>query len=236
MHLQVSSLEQEGEIQVSKSLKHPLLIDSSEMEALFEALGSFHIFRVSGVLSLDKAEVSKMRFLETYRVYIEGLKKGKLVDEKSLRAIFSSVFTVDPEHLFALPVKEDRYLIKVKRPVIQLKLHHFVHSEMDGRFHLGVMAKDSISWGIVFSYPQLFQDPKTKEIIKVRNGFPNTALFQRLTKWTRTHTLATPMLDGKNRVNVPMRLGKKCFSWINNHPSLKQKNLEVLDVTARANT
>ncbi|NGX60374.1 MAG: hypothetical protein KR126chlam3_01547, partial [Chlamydiae bacterium] len=136
------------------------------------------------------------------------------------------VFTASPDLLYAMPLKENKYLIKAKRPVIQLQRHHFIYS--DG-FYSGIIGEKSITWGIQFSYPQLFLDTKTGIIGKVEKNdrFPNTALFQRLTKWVRDNTSATPFCIKEKRVNQPIRLGKKCFSWINNHPELKERGLYV---------
>jgi hypothetical protein len=55
--------------------------------------------------------------------------------------------------------------------------------------------------------------------------FPNTSLFLALSRWVRQNTLPTPIFDGAKRINLPVRLGKRCFSWIGNHPRLIEKGL-----------
>ena len=125
-----------------------------------------------------------------------------------------------------MPLSNGKYLIKQKRPVIQLQRHHFIFTDS---FHSGVISKESITWGIQFSYPQLFLDPKTKQIGKVEKNdtFPNTELFSRLAKWVRDNTVATPFVYEEKKMNQPMRLGKECFVWINHHPGLKKRGLYV---------
>ncbi len=57
-----------------------------------------------------------------------------------------------------------------------------------------VLSRKSVTWGLQFSYPQLYQDPRTRQIFKVTDTpeFPNTALFSKLQKWIRSETLPTP--------------------------------------------
>lgn len=216
----------EAVMQISKSRKIPILIDLNEMENLFSFLGDFVIYNVSRPVSKEEMCISREHFLQTYEMYINGIKKGKLIDETPLKPFFSAVFTLDSDVLYAIELKNRKYLVRARRPVIQLQRHHFIYSD---HFHSGVMGFESITWGIQFSYPQLFLDPSTKAIGKVdkSDAFPNTALFARFIKWVRDNTGATPfILDGK-KSNQPMRLGINCFSWINAHPSLREKNLYV---------
>ncbi|NGX26847.1 MAG: hypothetical protein K940chlam6_00772 [Chlamydiae bacterium] len=224
MPIDLSTPEKEGILQVSKSRKLPILLDVSEMRALFEMLSPFWIYDVSRPVDLEEAEIAPEAFLEGYARYVKGIQEGALIDENL--PFFSAIFTTTKEILYAMPLSNGKNLIKSRLPVIQLQRHHFIYSDT---FHSGVMGKESITWGIQFSYPQLFLDPKTKAIGKVEKNekFPNTEFFHRLTKWVRDHTRATPFCIGEKRVNQPMRLGKKCFTWINQHPGLKKKGLKV---------
>jgi len=224
MPLDLSTPEKEGQLQVSKSRKLPILLDVSEMQSLFETLEPFHIFDVARPVSLEESEISKEDFLTNYARYVQGIKEGHLIEENL--PIFSSVFTSTRDVLYAMQLENGKVLIKPRLPVIQLQRHHFIYSDT---FHSGVIGTDSVTWGIQFSYPQLYLDPQTRAIGKVDRSekFPNTLLFQRLAKWTRDHTSATPFLIDGKRVNQPMRLGKNCFSWINNHPGLKIRGLHV---------
>ncbi|NGX39578.1 MAG: hypothetical protein KR126chlam1_00910 [Chlamydiae bacterium] len=226
MSLDVSTPEKEGALQVSKSRKLPILITVEEMANLFEELGSFHLFDVSRPVSLEKGEISREDFLEAYSRYVEGIKNGNLTDETPLRPFFSAAMTIDPDLLYAMELKNGDYLVKARRPVVQLQRHHFIYTDA---FYSGVMGENSITWGIQFSYPQLYLDPQTNEIGKVGKSeeFPNSVLFDRLAKWVRRETRATPFLTEKGKENQPIRLGKKCFSWINRHPGLIARNLKV---------
>lgn len=224
--IEISTSDQR--MQVSKSRKLPLLLDVDEMADLLNFLGNFEIYDVSRKVTAETAQISKADFLNAYRTYVQGIKSGELIDEAPLRPYFSAIFTVTPDVLYAIPVGKEEYLIKAKRPVVQLQRHHFIFTDT---FHSGVMGAESITWGIQFSYPQLYLDPKTNAIGKVEKNplFPNTELFASLAKWVREYTSPTPFIVHGKTSNQPIRLGKRCFGWINNHPSLKAKNLYVAD-------
>lgn len=233
--IKISSIAEEGVMQVSKSRKLPILIEVDEMKDLFAALGSFFIFDVSRPVSAESAVISQDKFIAAYAEYIQGIKTKSLIDETRVQPIFSSIFTCDLDLLYAIPLQGEKFLIKAKKPVVQLQRHHFVFSD---QFHSGVMGKESVTWGIQFSYPLIFLDPKTKMVAKVEKNplFPNTEFFDRLSKWVRHHTMATPFIFEEKQMNEPMRLGKKCFPWINDHPGLVAKKLRVKNVTHTENS
>lgn len=216
-------------LQASKWLDQQLLIDCDEMRALLAALGDFEIFQVGMVCERDAGMLSKEQFLSGYEGYVDCLKQGIIPDEKIFRPFFSSVFTNSREHLFRILLENNRHIIRVEKPVLQLQVNRIAYSHADGKFRGMVFGKESILWGIQISYPQLFQDANTKEVFTVSdNGkFPNTSLFRKLQLYLRQHTIPTPFQVGSARVNVPMRLGKQCSSWINRHPHLVQANIQV---------
>jgi hypothetical protein len=229
MLLRQSTPQSEGLFRASKWLKHPILVDDTEMDSLFQYLGDFFIYNVSNPVSLKDSSVQKEVFLEKYEKYISALKSGEFPDESLVRTLFSCCFTANANPLYAMKISDEKFLVKPIRPVIQLQMHRFFISLIDGKFHSMSHSIDSISWGIQFSYPQLYQDPYTEEIVKVNQTeyFPNTALFSLLVKWIRNHTVATPFIYEGKQTNVSMRIGKNCFSWINQHPGLVAKNIKV---------
>jgi hypothetical protein len=93
-----------------------------------------------------------------------------------------------------------------------------------------VLSTESVTWGVQFSYPQLYQDPKSHRIAKVADSidFPNTSLFARMLKWLRHNTLPTPFFVHGQRVNAPIRIGRACLKWIDQHPQLKEKEIRVV--------
>lgn len=213
----------------SKWLSVALLIDADEMQALFKHLGNFLIFNVGSIIKSGTGLTSHETFLSCYRLYVETLKKGHLPEDSIYRSLFSSIFTVSSDHLYTLNVSTDAILMRVKRPVIQLQAHNLDYSKADGKFRSMVFGQESVIWGVQFSYPQLFEEPQSHSVQKVEESlqFPNTTLFRTLQKWTRQHTSPTPFIVDEKIINVPMRLGKNCFAWINRHPQFEKKGLRV---------
>lgn len=216
-------------LQASKWQKVPLLVDIDEMQALLAALGQFWIVQISGLVPFGQEIISHEAFLEVYHHYITALKNGESSADPRLRPYFSAVLTTRLESLYTVKVNENQCLVKVRQPVIQLQAHRFDYSSADGTFRSMVMGLDSISWGIQFSYPHLFQD-ENLQILTIREEaqFPNTSLFKKLQQWVRSNTIATPFEVGGKKINVPIRLGKQCLSWINVHPQLQAKGLRVV--------
>lgn len=215
----------------SKWLSTAVLIDAEELSSLFQFLGDFYIYEVGRTTVRGQGFISKGAFVEQYQKYVAALKTGHLPEEHLYRNLFAAVFTVDLEALYAVAVGENQQVIRPRRPVIQLQPHRMGFSEADGKFRSKTYGPDTITWGIQFSYPQLFQDPKTHEVMSVGISpfFLNTELFHKIQKWVRQNTSATPFIVKEQRINVPMRLGKQCFSWINNHPQLKSAGIRVAE-------
>ncbi len=216
-------------IQVSKWLKTQVLLDSDEMESLLSSLGSFKIYITSRITSENDHEVSVQQFLSSYTEYVNVLKQGQEPQNASYKDLFSTVFSVTPDLLYAIPIAQNQQLIRADKPVIQLQAHHINYSHADQKIYSMSFGSETISWGIQFAYPQLYKNPSDHQVHKVDNSpqFPNTQLFINLQKWVRNHTIPTPFLVNSQKVNMPVRLGKKCLVWINNHQQLKNHKIQV---------
>jgi hypothetical protein len=228
--LRIASLDSEPPMEVSKWLKIQVLLDFEEMVHLFEALGEFEIYLTGTVTKVGEGRVPKLEFITIYKGYVQSLIEGKLPDDSIFRSYFNAILTTSSDLLYSIPVLEGRQLIRASKPVIQLQSHSMDYSVHDGKFRPMIFGRDSIPWGIQFSYPQLFLDPNTKEILQIKEDetFPNTHLFRKLQKWIRKQTIPTSFQVENHKINVPMRLGKCCLTWINNHVQLCHKKIKVL--------
>jgi hypothetical protein len=216
-------------LQASKWLKCPVLLEVDEMHDLLTTLSPFWIFNVSSVISVDNGSILMEEFLEVYKMYMTSIKQGQLSKDPFIRSYFSSIWTVTTEALYTVLLPDRQQMIKVEKPVVQLQAHQFDYSTVDGQFRSMVFGPNNISWGVQFSYPQLYQD-SLMEIKKVNESpeFPNTAFFRHLQRWVRQRTIPTPFLVAGKQVNVPIRLGRQCLDWINRHPQLSARGLKVL--------
>jgi hypothetical protein len=218
----ISTPKIEGALQVSKWHKVQLLLDSSEMQELLSALKDVFFVVVSEPVIPQEAVISPDQFLKTYTRYVDLLKRGEIPLQEEFRRTFSCGIAEQLDPFYALSAGNGKFLVKPTKPIIQLQAHHFFYSKLDHQFHPMVFSQESISWGLQFSYPHLFQDPKTRQVVKVKNTpeFPNTALFTSLLRWIRNHSLPTPFEVEGVKTNSPIRIGKKSLSWIKSHPQL----------------
>lgn len=216
-------------LQASKWLTIPVLIDSSEMANLFSHLSDFFLYFCGGVTPLNQGAFSKEDFLSHYSSYIDTLKAGQLPDPATYLRWFSPAMTATPDSLYVVPLPNDKQLIRIAKPVVQLQANAIDYSPFDKKFRPMVFGKDNIPWGIQFSYPQQYLDSHTKQVIELKNDPKNlnTLLFRKLQQWIRQETVPTPFIVANELQNVPIRLGKQCLSWINHHPQLIIKGISV---------
>lgn len=222
MTLRLSTPAAEGVYQGSKYLKFQVLCDAEELKGLLD--GSFAIYPLTGLV--DGEAIDAVHFIEVYGSWIEGLKEGREPADGDLRQILAAAFTMEAEALWKQEVPGGRFLIKMGKPVVQVQAHFFTYSPIDEVCRPMTMGSGSIFWGLQFSFPQIYQNPKTMEFCEADDS-PNQALFQKIKQWVRDTTRATPFVVGGKRTNVPIRLGKACFSWVRRHPKLIEQKISV---------
>jgi len=217
--IRVSNPRSEGVYQGSKWLKVPVLCDAEELEALFD--DSFFIVPLTGLF--DGKVVDAKRFLNVYAGWIEQLKQGMAPSDSQLREILACGWTETLDSMWLQEVPGKGFLAKISRPIVQVQAHYFSYSRIDRVFRSMSMGEGSIFWGLQFSFPQVFQDPKTMAI----QSTGKHPLFEKLRLWSRTYTRATPFLVDGEKTNVPIRIGKGCFPWIGRHPQLVAQGIRV---------
>ncbi|MCB1136100.1 MAG: hypothetical protein KDK78_07525 [Chlamydiia bacterium] len=230
MTLVESTLAQEGPYQASKWLAVQVLLSADEMCSLVETLGpGLEIFSGSEMTPRGSAAEPTTRFLDSYREYVSALAAGEVPVESTHRAMFSTMWTLDPACLYVLPIDGQRQLIKPRRPVVQLQPHSIGYSSVDGRLRPMVAGPDSITWGVQFSFPQIYQDSKY-QVYKVDDPelFPNVKLFKSIQRWLRHASQPTAFEVQGQRICVPMRIGKGCVEWMHQHPQLQAKGIRVI--------
>jgi len=224
--LDIRQIREEPQYQASKWQQLQLVVEPSELDALFQQLGDVSLFRLGGIFEAGEEEISSSEFLSRYSTYIDRLKNGELPDKFPWSA---AALTIDCQSLYLVQVAGGKQMVGIRRPVIQVQEHFFDYSHDDHKFRSMVYGTECVTWGIQFSYPQLFTDPETSAVCNVLtgSGFPNTALFREIQRWIRKKTVPTPFIVDGQKINSPIRLGKECFSWINRHPGLVKKGIAV---------
>ena len=157
-------------MQASKWLATQVLLDGDEMTALFDSLGTFALYQVSGIVKAGEGQILQKDFLDCYRQYVETLKRGEIPADETYRRMFSTVLTTTPDAVYALDLGEGRRSVRIAYPVVQQQVHRLDYSTVDGKFRPMVLGLDSILWGIQYSYPQLFSNQQTLEVQQVNDS------------------------------------------------------------------
>lgn len=187
--------------QASKWQKLPLLLSAKEMEEALTVLPQW-IVPLSGVIQKGEEIISKTQFLKCYQDYVEQIDQGitrPLIDKRLTCAITSDLTNLRKTEV------SNGVLIRVIKPVIQVQPYFLNYSEAADCFLDTTFSQDSFAFGLVFSIPQLFQNPKTLEIEKVK-----APEFKALQTWARAHTMPTPFQISENKIiNFPARISRK---------------------------
>lgn len=221
MTLAISDLAREGVFQASKWLKLQVLCDGLELTDLLHTLAGVHLYPLTGIV--DGQSLSKERFIAEYASWIEGLKQGRVPEETALKRILACAWTFDPSALWLQEIKGKGYLVKIRKPLVQVQAHYFAYSPIDGVFRPMSMGPSSIFWGLQFSFPQIYQNGASMAFSETGRD----PLFEAIRLWARHATRPTPFWVQEKKVNSPIRLGNHCFSWINRHPQLAGCQIEV---------
>lgn len=221
----------EGTYEAAKWLKVPVLADAEEIASLLARLErisrTIELYRLGAPALQEELQIAPNAFLAAVARWNEGLQRGEAPSQKDLRTTLACAMTLDRNDLWLQKFPDSRCLVKISRPVVQIQAHYFTFSPDEKAFHSMVFGQKSIFWGLQFSYPQIFMDQG--EPRKVDDSFENSALFREIRLWARNETRAVPFLIGEEKINVPFRLGKNCFSWIGKHPQLQEWKLRVAD-------
>jgi hypothetical protein len=230
--IRISTLAQEGLFQAAKWLKVQALLSEEELKQLLQELAPIHLFPLTGSFLLDELPLPIETFLRAYGSWIEQLKQGIAPTDDALKPYKAMLFTQDLQAVWLQPVAEQKYLVKPSAPFILVQVHQMTYSPVDQSFRPMTFGQESIFWGLQFAFPQVYQDPKTEQFIEEDLG-PTELAFRNLRRWIREFTTATPMWVEGQKMNLPIRIGKQCRSWINQHPQLLAKHLKVEEAHAK---
>lgn len=205
----------------TKFLKSLVLISQEEMDHLLKELGSLEIYILGKIQNRVKLSIEE--FLEHYKYYISNLKEGKQ-PPRLPTLVWTNCKGVEIQN-----IEGKGGLARPQCPMLLLQPAEIKYESTTKSFKPMGFGKDLISWGFQISYPTLYQDPISGKIEKILEDpkFKNTLMFKRFQKWLRAYTSPTPFLIEGEKINVPLRLGKRCFEWIQHHTELKKRNLIV---------
>ena len=229
--LELKSKENLSPIKISKFIEINVLLDKKELSALFEHLRDFVLLQTAKVVNSTNFQITKDQFISHYDEYIKAISEISSTDEGESKDATAKNLTLAMSEGFsevrAAEVQKDKYLLRPIKPIIQIRPHSFHFIKETEKFHSMVMGEDKAYFGLQFSYPQIFQDQNTHEVIHtLKTNDPNTELFKKIRLWIRHNTKPTPFLFNGKKIVSTIRIGKECTSWVNNLKNLKP--LEVI--------
>ncbi len=220
--IRYSSVEKEGLFRASKWLKHAILLNVEEMRSFLSVLGSFVLVPASGLLSEVSWQISKQEFLEQYASYLDWMHLHTTLPPNDLRRFFSLMLSTSLETFYAMKVPEEKIVVKPSLPVIQIQLYHCFFSSFDHQIRSMVASPESFAWGLQFSYPQIYEHPKTHQFTKIliEEGFPNSKPFKEMVSWLRKNTQPVALQED-GRAYAPFRIGKLSLDRRETHAGLQ---------------
>ncbi len=220
---QTTNQQAAGNPNFSRWVSLDFLIDLDEMKAFLKELDPFHLLSSTPIQKEDPFYLSQEDFLDAYSYYISELKEGRIPELARYKFYFHLFLTTHLDGIFRRAVSEEKEILKIEIPTLLVRPICLNFSRVDQSIRVGPLNPEGILWGLQISFPQLIQKARSPEIepIKPQND-PNAMLFKKVRGWIRTHTKPALFKVSGKEISVPIRLGKKCLSWINSHPQFKE--------------
>ncbi len=224
----INSSENPKQLRASKWNCLQALFGEEEWSALFEALGSPSLFFCGSMWPKESFQEHQTLFAAHLRSYTEALKQGALPDLSQARTYFSACLTDNVNTVYLQDVQNDQYLLRFSLPIIQVQHHTMNYSPYDGKMHSMVFGRDAITWGVQFSYPQMYLD-MDGQVRQTSEGssHPNKELFKTLQRWIRHNTLPCTFLCEERKIPSSIRIGKALSASIMEHPQLRRHGLQL---------
>lgn len=220
--LETSTPAREGVFRGSRWLQVAVLLEGVELLDLLQTFSNLQVFVTSGVVGKGQEQVTAEDYCIRYENHLKAIQASQRVESSSLAISLS----VCPSCLYVMSVGEQGRLVRVRRPVIEVRPHSLGYCKLDGKFRSMIRGESAIFWGIELSYPQLYQSPQSGEILATTDpaAFPNALIFRNIQRWMRQHTRPTPFIVEGRVLPISARLGRRC-EWAYQHPQLLQQGI-----------
>lgn len=207
-----------------------MLLDPSTLEQIFSHLSPVYFVNLSVTNSEQELLFSKERVLAFYSDYIEQIKAGKEVDHLAVKKKLSLHMTKEPSSCYKMGLDgRDVYFVKEREPGIRVMLHQFAWDLENKETHSNVHGKGGISWGLEFSYPQIFGSSLGGDVIYLakEKQRANTLLFTELKRLVRRFSKPVAFLLDGQRVQTTLRIDDGAKAWVGAHQGMKDHGIEV---------
>lgn len=215
-------------LQASKWNCIQALLSLQELKSLLEHLEHPSIYICGSMWPKNSFPSHDELFLDAYAQYIDNLSEGLHPPQNLCRTYFSACLDNTGDAAYIQDVQNDQYLLRTRLPIVQVQHHTMSYSPFDGKMHSMVFGKDAITWGVQFSYPQMYMD-KSGNVFHTNEGtsHPNSQLFKSLQRWLRHNALPTTFVIDGQKCATAIRIGRECLPWIHLHPQLAAQNIQI---------
>lgn len=191
-------------LQASRFLKHVVLLTP---DTLTELINHLHC-EVCNISKVVEKRDFKEEFLKAYAQYYAMLLKQE-VDVFSLRSLLTCALSLDFNAFNENILSVSRRIISVKSPVVYVRLMTY-QCLANNRVIPFALGKDVHTFGLVFSFPQLYRDPTSKENRNALKESRNAALWKSITQWIRRETQILKINTGSEMMNITFRYHPLC--------------------------
>jgi len=201
----------------ARFVKVAALLSLDHLEDLLDSLGPFVLARTGAVLERDAVFLTKEDLLFHYKIYIEAIENGEDPNPK-VRPFLSTTLAPCKASFTLDFVDGIRCIARAGEPCIQLRYHVLAYSPIDHSFHSMALGKETVPWGIQFSFAGLVERRGVVE--EVDRTAPAAQQFRILQKWLR-HNTEPACFRGPNwERRISARISPQLVKAINAHPAL----------------
>lgn len=217
--------------EVSRQQKIGFLYDTQDLKELLELFKDIYCIDLTRPGKPSDLIIAFSELLPSLENNVASLKKNQSVSLSSTdQRLLNSSLSSTTDAIAELKLADGRSLLRPTLPLIQINPLRLYYSQELASIKSQVYGSDTIAWGIQLSYPQLFKDQGSGDVISTLtpdSPLPNTALFKALQKWMRRNTKICTFKSGDMTISSNVRITPRALEWASSHPQLKEHNLHL---------
>ncbi len=179
------------------------------------------LYRSKGLFQKGEAPLSIDELVQSWALSLATLEKG----EESDFSPFYLYLTLDEASIHHQIVEGGRERTYPVLPCLISQPGRLSYSSLDQTFRVSAFGPETIPWGFKWSFPQIYLDPITRDILKGAQS-PNGVLLEKLRRWIRDETFPVAFLADEKKIQTPFRLGKHLENL--KHPILNSRGIHVI--------
>lgn len=215
--------------EVSRQQKIGFLYDTQDLKELSELFKDVYCIDLTRPGKPTDLIIKFSELLPSLENNIIRLKKNQVAPLSSTdQRLLNSSLSSTTDAIAELKLADSRSLLRPTLPLIQINPLRLYYNQELATIKSQVYGRDTIAWGIQLSYPQLFKDQESGDVISTLipdSPLPNTALFKDAQKWMRRNTKICTFKSDNMTISSNVRITPRALEWVSYHSQLKEHNL-----------